>query len=62
VDAGLEGFKLIALATVFTGIYLVVAPNLMRPLVKEVTGDDSFTIGHPTTTLSVISGYLGKLI
>ncbi len=62
VDAGLTGFKLIALATVFTGIYLVVAPNLMRPLVKEVTGDDSFTIGHPTTTLSVISGYLGKLI
>jgi PTS system ascorbate-specific IIC component len=24
------------------------------------TGDDSFTIGHPTTTLSLISGYLGK--
>ena len=32
----------------------------MRPFVKEVTGDDSFTIGHPTTTLSVISGLLGK--
>ncbi|RJQ42914.1 MAG: PTS ascorbate transporter subunit IIC [Anaerolineaceae bacterium] len=62
VDAGLSGFKLVALATVITSIYMIVAPNLMRPLVKEVTGDDSFTIGHPTTTLSVISGYLGKLI
>ncbi len=62
VDAGLQGTKLVVLATIMTGIYLVVAPNLMRPLVKEVTGDDSFTIGHPTTTLSVISGYLGKLI
>ncbi|MFZ3070288.1 MAG: PTS ascorbate transporter subunit IIC [Anaerolineaceae bacterium] len=62
VDAGLEGFKLIALATVITSIYMIVAPNLMRPLVKEVTGSDAFTIGHPTTTLSVISGYLGKLI
>lgn len=62
VDAGLDGFKLIALAAVITSIYMVVAPNLMRPLVKEVTGDDSFTIGHPTTTLSVISGYLGKLV
>ncbi len=62
VDAGLSGFKLVALAAVITSIYMVVAPNLMRPLVKEVTGNDSFTIGHPTTTLSVISGYLGKLI
>lgn len=62
VDAGLGGFKLVALATVITSVYMIVAPNLMRPLVKEVTGDDSFTIGHPTTTLSVISGYLGKLV
>jgi len=62
VNAGLEGVPLVVLATIMTGIYLVVAPNLMKPLVKEVTGDDSFTIGHPTTTLSVISGYLGKLI
>ena len=62
VDAGLTGFKLVALATVITSIYMIVSPNLMKPLVKEVTGDDSFTIGHPTTTLSVISGYLGKAI
>lgn len=62
VDAGLTGGKLIGLATVFTAAYMVISPNLMRPLVREVTGDDSFTIGHPTTVLSLISGYLGKLI
>ncbi len=62
VDAGLSGFKLVGLAAVFTAVYMVVSPNLMKPLVKEVTGDDSFTIGHPTTILSVISGYLGKVI
>ncbi len=62
VDAGLTGGKLIGLATVFTAAYMIVSPNLMKPLVKEVTGDDSFTIGHPTTTLSLIAGYLGKLI
>ena len=28
---------------------------------QEVTGDDSFTIGHPTTVLSLISGYLRKI-
>lgn len=62
VDAGLTGAKLIILATIFTATYMIVSPNLMRPFVKEVTGDDSFTIGHPTTILSVISGTLGKLV
>lgn len=62
VDAGLTGTKLIVLATVFTATYMVVSPNLMRPFVKEVTGDDSFTIGHPTTCLSVVSGLLGKVV
>lgn len=62
VDAGLTGAKLVILATVFTATYMIVSPNLMRPFVKEVTGDDSFTIGHPTTILSVISGSLGKVI
>jgi Uncharacterized protein conserved in bacteria len=62
VNAGLNGVKLVVLAAVFTSVYMVVSPNLMKPLVKEVTGDDSFTIGHPTTILSVISGYLGKVV
>ena len=62
VDAGLSGFPLIALAAVFTAAYMIVSPNLMRPLVKEATGDDSFTIGHPTTILSLIAGYLGKVV
>jgi len=63
VNAGLRGFPLIALATVFTALYMIVSPNVMRPLVKEVTGgDESFTIGHPTTILSVIAGYLGKVV
>lgn len=60
VDAGLTGWKLIVLATIFTALYMIISPNLIRPFVKEVTGDDSFTIGHPTTCLSLLSGYLGK--
>lgn len=62
VDAGLTGGKLIVLAAVFTALYMVVSPNIMRPFVRKVTGDDSFTIGHPTTCLSVIAGLLGKLV
>lgn len=62
VDVGLTGTKLIILATIFTAAYMIVSPNLMRPFVKAATGDDSFTIGHPTTILSVISGLLGKVV
>ena len=62
VNAGLSGVMLIVVATIFTALYMVTAPNLMRPLVKEATGDDSFTIAHPTTVLSLISGYLGKVV
>ena len=61
VDAGLTGGKLIGLAAVFTAVYMIVSPNLMRPLVKSVTGDDSFTIGHPTTCLSLLSAGLATL-
>lgn len=62
VDAGLTGGKLIILATLFTAVYMIVAPNLMRPLVKKVTGTDSFSIAHPTTTLSLISAGVAKLV
>ncbi len=62
VDAGLTGGKLIGLAAIFTALYMVIAPNLMRPLVKEVTGKEDFTIAHPTTTLSVISGFVSGLV
>ena len=54
VDAGMTGAPLIILATVFTAAYMIIAPNVMRPLVKKVTGTDSFSIAHPTTTLSLL--------
>jgi len=62
LSAGLEGVTLVVIATIFTALYMIVSPNLIKPLVKEVTGDDSFTLGHPTTILSLISGYLGKVV
>ena len=61
VDAGLSGAKLIILAALFTAVYMIVAPNLMRPLVKKVTGTDSFSIAHPTTPLSLIAAGVAKV-
>lgn len=60
VDAGLTGTMLVVVATVFTAAYMIITPNVIRPFVRLVTNDDSFTIGHPTIGLSLISGYLGK--
>lgn len=61
VDAGLGGMGLIIFAGIWTAIYMVVAPNLMRPLVKKVTGDESFSVAHPTTILSLIGAGIAKL-
>jgi len=60
-DAGLRDTKLLILATVFTTLYMVLMPNLLQPFVRQVIGDDSFAIGHPTAGLSIISGFLGKI-
>ena len=60
VEAGLDGVVLIAVATLFTAAYMITFPNLIRPFVKKVTGDDSFTLGHPTIGLSLIAGYIGQ--
>ena len=61
VDAGMSGLPLIIMATIFTALYMIVSPNLMRPLVKQVTGSDSFSIAHPTTVLSLIASGVAKL-
>lgn len=60
VEAGLEGTALLIFGTVFTAIYIIVTPWMIKPFVKQVTGDDSFTIGHTTVGMSLIASYLGK--
>ena len=60
VAAGLSGGMLILTSSIFTALYYVVAPNIIRPYVKEVTGDDSFTLGHPSVSLALIGGFLAK--
>jgi PTS system ascorbate-specific IIC component len=61
-QGGLTGVKLIAFATIFLSIYIIVVPALMRPLVKKVTGSDDFTIGHTTSLFCFIGAGVGKLI
>ena len=60
VCAGLEGIPLLITSSVFTAIYYVVAPNIIRPYVRAVTGDDSFTLGHPSVILALVGGFFAK--
>ena len=62
VEARLAGLKLIIFATLFQVIYVVVSPALARPLVKELTGSDSFTIGHTATIFCLLGAWVGKFI
>lgn len=61
VENGLNGLGLVAFSTIFLAVYIIVVPALIRPYVKKVIGDDSFTLGHPTVILSLVSGWVGKV-
>lgn len=59
-NAGFVGIPLMIIASVFTAAYFIIAPNLARPYVREVTGDDSFTLGHPSIIFVLVGGFLAK--
>lgn len=62
VEAGLKGAALIITSAVFSAIYWSVMPWLLRKYVFATTGDTSFTIGHPTGVLSLISGFVASKV
>lgn len=62
VEAGLRGPVLIILSAILSAVYFSVAPWMLRKYVWDATGDDSFLIGHPTTILSLISGFVAKIV
>lgn len=62
VEAGLSGGLLIAFGAVFSALYWSVMPWLLRKYVSDVTNDDSFTLGHPSGCLALISGFIAKRV
>ncbi|GAB2566953.1 PTS ascorbate transporter subunit IIC [Gracilibacillus alcaliphilus] len=61
VENNLSNTQIIIFASIMTALYIIIAPALLRPFVRKVTGSDDFIIGHPTTILSLISAGVGKL-
>lgn len=52
----------LVLAVVFSTLYLVIPSNLLRPYVKELTGNNLFTIGHTTSIFCFIGIFIGSMI
>lgn len=60
VEGNLSGATLIIFATVLSALYWSIVPWLLKPFVSAVTGDESFTLGHPSGILALISGFIAK--
>lgn len=60
VEGGLEGVSLVVFGAVTSALYWSLVPWLLRKYVRDVTGEDSFTLGHPSGILSLISGFFAK--
>jgi ascorbate PTS system EIIC component len=61
IENSLSNTQIIVFASIMTALYIIIAPAILRPFIRRVTGSDDFIIGHPTTILSLISGWVGML-
>ncbi|GAB2501800.1 PTS ascorbate transporter subunit IIC [Alkalibacterium psychrotolerans] len=62
VEGGLTGVVLILFGAILSALYWSFMPWVMRKYIWDVTGDESFLIGHPTGILSIISGFVAKRV
>lgn len=62
VEGGLSGIALIVFGAICSALYWSIMPWILRKYVFAVTGDDSFTLGHPTGILSLISGFVASKV
>lgn len=60
VEGGMSGIPLIAFGAITSALYWSIMPWLLRKYVFAVTGDESFTLGHPTGCLSLVSGFIAS--
>lgn len=53
---------IVVFATIASAFYFIVMPALLTPFVTAVTGDRSFTLGHPTGFLSLTAAIIAKYV
>ena len=62
VEGGLSGGALVAFGAITSALYWSLMPWALRKYVFKVIGDESFTLGHPTGILSLISGFVASKV
>lgn len=62
VEAGLTGIVLIIVCALCSALYWSIMPWILRKYVSDVTGDQSFTLGHPSGGLALISGFVASKV
>lgn len=62
LEANIQGIMLIICGATLSALYWSLMPWIMKKFVWEATGDDSFLIGHPTGILSLIAGYIARIV
>jgi len=62
IENKLHSIGLVTFAVIFHILYVVLVPHFMRPHVKQVTGNEMFTVGHTAAIYCFIGSYIGKFI
>ncbi|MCF0149732.1 MAG: PTS ascorbate transporter subunit IIC [Clostridium sp.] len=62
VEGGLTGWALILFGAILSALYWSIMPWLLRKYVSDVTGDTSFTLGHPSGILALLSGFVASKV
>ncbi len=62
VGVGMPTWALIVWGGVLSALYWSFMPYLLRPYSRAVIGDDSFTLGHPSAILALLSGTIAKYV
>lgn len=53
---------IIVFAAIASAFYFIVMPALLAPFVAAVTGDRSFTIGHPAGVLAIVAALIARVV
>lgn len=62
VEGGLRGSALIGVAAVITALYMSIMPWIVRKYIFAVIGDESFTLGHSSSILCLIAGFVASKV
>ncbi|QKS69791.1 PTS ascorbate transporter subunit IIC [Paenalkalicoccus suaedae] len=52
----------IIFATIASALYFIIVPALLTPFVTAVTGDRSFTLGHPAGFLAITAALIARVV